>query len=374
MKVPDVPLRARLIGLAALVLVLLVGAMFNVLVAVVALIAALALAAPSWFNRHLRWLRPAWYGALLVGIVALCVIAPSSMVGGAVSTCAEIPALRPSGDTSAMVRAKSAVTRQMRQDLDEQPNREGATSEAAYLVSVERERVRYEERVDVHLERGHFVNLDLSELGGLLAPLGPDSEIMVGGDGMVAEMFTPQELKGTIGLSTRPSSVWIETRIVVPRGSAEICRGVTLMPFQAVKLAWPLPQDTPIRGQTQLSASDERLPFAMRIDKTQSQVSAVYLPRNAVFLQRPVLLKRTQVTNGASADRFAPVTAAANVASFAMDIELLPENPIVRSDWAYEWRNALLPPKWTLVLLFVLLVSALGDVFMSHRATVEGRE
>ncbi|MET0986281.1 MAG: hypothetical protein ABW034_12830, partial [Steroidobacteraceae bacterium] len=352
MKLPDVQLRTRLIGLAVLVLVLLAGAMFNVLVSAIAWVAALLLAAPTWCNKHPRWLRPAWYGALLVAIGALYVIAPSSVVGGAVSSCADLAAFRLSDDASAMARAEPAVTRQEQQSQEsrEQHHREGLTSEAVYLVSVERDHVRYEERVDVHLERGHFVNLDLSELGLLLAPLGPDTEIMVGGDGMVAEMFTPQELGGTIGLSTRPSSVWIETRMVAPRGAVDTCRGVTLMPFQSVTLAWPQPLDTPIRGQTQLPSSDERFPFALRIDKTQSQVSEVFLPRNALFLQRPVLLKRTQMTRSATVDRFAPLNADVNVATFAMSAELLPENRIVRSDWAYERRNEFFAPKWTLAL------------------------
>lgn len=363
-------MRARLIGLVVLVLVLLVGAMFNLLVAVVALIAALLLAAPSWFNKHPRWLRPVWYGALLVGIGALCFVAPSSLVGGPVSSCADIPAFRPRDDDSATARTEAAAPhQQQREQAPREQQPEGVTSEAVYLVSVERDHVSYEERVDVHLDRGHFVNLDLSELGALLARLGPNTEIRVGGDGMVAEMFTPEELKGTIGLSTRPSSVWIETRTVVPRGAIAICRGVTLMPFQAVKLAWPQPLDMPIRGQTQLPSSAERLPFALRIDKTHAQVSEVYLPRNALFMQHPVLLKRTQMANGAIGDRFAPASAAANVASFALSTELLPENRIVRSDWVYERRAAFFPPQWTLTLLFVLIASALGDVFISRRAT-----
>lgn len=355
--------RSRLIVLGAFALVLLVGAMFSVMAAVAALLASLALAAPTWFMREMRTLRFAWYGALLTAAAVVYFVAPGAVVGGAVSSCNEMPTFSiPDREHYAAVdetmTTKDSPSESVPATVQPQA---GLTSKAAYLVSAESNQVRYEERVDLHLKQGYFVNLDLTELGQQATRLAARTEILVGGDGMVAGTFAPNELAGTIGLSTQPSSVWIEVRMLAPPGATPICTGVTLMPFQQVRLHWPQPSSTSIRGTVRLPSGNAPIAFTQPIDRNRSQLSEVALPRYALFRQRPALLKSVNSTSKADLiDRFEP-SAAVHVAGFSMIAEFAPDNRFVRNAWTYRKQDLFFPLNWTLALLYVLAASAIGE-------------
>lgn len=363
MNVPVVDWRFRLFGLSAFALALAFGALFSTLAAAIALTAALVLAACSWLTTHARWLRIVWYGGLLLGAGVMYVSAPTLQIGGAVSSCEEIPTVLDAGGNAEHA---GAIATSQEQHSSPARQHDSLVSEASYQVVLEPNHVSYEERVDLHLRRGYFVHLDLTELGAQLAHLGPDTQIMVGGDGMVAATFVPNELAGTIGLSTRPSSVWIETRTRVRPGAVHACAGATLMPFQKVRLAWPQPLDTRIDGLVQGSDNTAPVAISASVDKQLPHSFEVLLPRNALFSQHPVQLRptRTARTDDSVTDRFEPASAAIHVDALSMIAELLPENRIVRSQWVYERIHWLLPPTWPVTLLYLLVASALGDAGM----------
>jgi hypothetical protein len=188
---------------------------------------------------------------------------------------------------------------------------------------------------------------------------------------LAPETFAADQLSRPLGLSTRPRSVWVETRMQVPPGPVRACPGVSLLPFEKVRLAWPQPFDTQIRGLTQLPLSDEPVPFTQRLDKQQATLTEVLLPRYSLFMQSPMQLKRSDATGfGVNADSFEPVRDSVTVADFAMIAELLPNSDAIRNQWVYEKRGLFFPVNWTLALVYLFVASAIGDVFLSRR----GRE
>ena len=59
-------LRARLIGAIVFLITLLVGALFSAVTAIAAAVSWLVLGVSSWLKKNPGWLRPLWYGGLLV--------------------------------------------------------------------------------------------------------------------------------------------------------------------------------------------------------------------------------------------------------------------------------------------------------------------
>lgn len=366
--IPAITLRTRLLFFVAFAILLLLGAIYSAWVAIVALVSTVVLAAGARFTARAHWLRAVWYGGLLVGAFVMYLVAPAAAVNGAVSSCGGIPAVfSDSPETSVpanMETHRPALLAQYGAGIQ----KNDLTYEATYFVQLEPNHVRYEERVDLHLERGHFVHLDLSTLGLQSAQLQSSAQIIVGGDGMTAETFAPNDLAGPLRLSTRPSSVWVETRMLVPQGAVSTCAGVALMPFQKVALAWPVRSDVQIRGLIQLPSSDEPVPFTQGINKKRTEISEVLLPRYSLFRQNPVLLQFAETRNDGNAfDRFEPASAVLNVADFSMRAELLPDTAWIRNRWVYEHRDLFFPPNWALALAFVLIASLIGDVSLSKR-------
>jgi hypothetical protein len=366
-----VTLRTRLIGLIVFAFVLVAGAYFSALAAAAALLSALVLAAASWFMRSSRWLRAVWYAGLLIGAGILYFYYPTAAVGGPVSSCEEMPALRVAPDEP---RARNASTtpqhEEQRPGLDR--SIEGLEFETSHTVKLESNQVSYRERVDLHLSRGSFVSLDLTALGLQLAPLRPRAQIIIGGDNMGAETFSPDELAAVIRLPMRPGSIWIESVMSVPPGAVPACRGTTLAPFQRVRLEWPHRLGTPIRGLARLPSSDESVPFSATINKKETRLSEVLLPSHSFFMQEPRLLKPADIKRegGIVFERFVPARDGVNIAEFAMLAELLPDNRIVRRQWVYAKRDLLFPVNWSLALLYVAIASAVGEVFLKRRNPV----
>lgn len=486
-------LRARVVGAILFAIALVVGAIYSTVVAIAAGVSWLVLAVSSWFQKYPGWLRPLWYGGLLVAAGATYFLAPTSVVGGAAVTCEQLPAapvanremavaredlksargdlllsvqrqtvqllaqasairraheLLPQVRAAARAFAASDSTRaealaagadrfqerlvaehmnsteaiearqlelqQLLAQLRKAIEADGAAVDAAarrdelariinehsfdaaftamatlieamnevvreqgdlkleleHRVSVEPKFVSYRERVDLHLSRGHFVNLDLGELALQATYVGAGTQIVVGGDGLAPETFAPEQLlTGALSLSTRPRSVWVETRMQVQPGPVQACPGVTLWPFQNVRLAWPQFFDTQIRGLAQLPLSDQPVPFTQSIKKKQAKLTEVLLPRYSLFMQSPVQLKPSEATrwDGNVVDRFEAASDAVTVADLSMIAELLPDTAAIRNRWVYSERELFFPVNWTLALVYLLIASAIGDVFLSKR-------
>jgi hypothetical protein len=356
-----------LIGLAAFAIVLAIGAMFSTVIAVAALLLALVLAGADWLGWRPRWLRPVWFGGLLLAAAIAYWVAPRSGIGGEVSTCEDLPAIgAAAGDSSPSKPAPPNTQAHESSSSTRVPEQAGLITETTRFVSVERDHVRYEERTDLTLKRGYFDHLDLSALAVLLQRSKAQTQVIVGGDGLLAQPFRPDELRGTIGLSTKPRSVWVETLVQVPPGIAPTCRGVTLLPFQKVRLEWPQPFATPIGGRVKLADDDEPVPFTEIIGKEASHAITVVLPHRSLFRQRPVQLQPKSASASTSGDRFV-LAKHLDAGDLALTVELLPDWGFIRSEWAYARRDVFFPLNWSLALVYVLIASVIGDTFLRRR-------
>lgn len=483
-------MRKRLVALVFLLIIVPLGWMFSAVTVAAGLVAGAAVALWSWLKNPVA-IRTVFYGGLLVVATVLYFISPHSVVGGAVATCEELPAVpflreaevvrdaapltpqaaylqevrrksaellsqadliarahqllpevrvvvrsfaeRDSAQAASLASAANAFEASLREqnmasdeaiqvrrrELDQALGEFRVAVEAegdavdiearrsqfarivldrsfdalftsmttltrvtddvvrqhgglkmttAYEVVVEPAAVRYDERVDLTLGTGHFISVDLREFAQQAALAGPGTQITVGGDGLGPQSYAPEELNAPLGLSTRPKSIWVLVRTRAQPAAVPACPGVTLLPFQRVRLAWPIPNDLTVRGATQLELSNSQVPFSLQIKKSEAQVSQVLLPQYALFMQKPVRLAAAGITRVDQSvyDRFTPSDDAVKVGTFATTIELLPDSRMIRNAEVYEGRALFFPVNWVLALVYLTIVAALGD-FVLHR-------